>query len=458
LSVRISPLQIYKFLPKKNCGECGVPTCMAFAAKIIEGTITVEACPHITPDKKAGIESLVAPPVKAIKIGRGDKAVTIGGEKVLYRHELKFFNKTAIAVDLDDSMTKDEMLARLRKIEELKFTRVGETLHVDLIALKSAVGNPKTFADAVSFVMDSTKLPMILCSLNPAVMEAGVNVAGPAKPLIYAATFDNYQSMSELAKKNGCPLAVHVRNVNEAFELTSRLERAGVEELVIDFDISSIREAVNNLVITRRSAIIKREVGYPTMTVPALNWLIDANEVDKAFSEALTAAISIVRYSSLVVLHSAEMWSVLPILTLRQGIFSDPVKPAAVNPGLYTFGTPNKNSPVMVTTNFALTYHTVTSDIESAKINCYLLVLDTDGLSVATAVAGGRFTAEVVSNAIKKTGLEGMVAHKHLIIPGVASALKSKIEDATGWRVLVGPMDSSGIFEFIKAKWPPKVD
>ncbi|MEM0008087.1 MAG: acetyl-CoA decarbonylase/synthase complex subunit gamma [Candidatus Bathyarchaeia archaeon] len=461
----LSPIDVYKLLPRTNCKECGEENCMAFATKVVNREVPIEKCPPILKKEfeKAykQLKEMLKPAIKEVVIGTGERAVKIGGKLVMYRHELTYFNPTAIAIDVTDEMPEEEILSRIKRVEEFRYEYIGQILKLDMVAVRSTSNDPDKFKAAVRKVAENTKLPMILCSLNPTVLEAGLMAAPKARPLLYAATKDNWREMAELALMYGCPLTVFApNNLKLLKSLAKTLLEYGVEDLVLDpgtFAGDGLADTLNNFTMIRRLACKKGDelLGFPLMGVPMTVWLESsgiAPEIVK-WREAYLAAMLIVRFADILVMHSLDGWALLPNVVLRANIYTDPRKPVAVEPGLKVFGTPDENSPVMFTTNFALTYYTVASDIESAKINAYLLVVDTEGIAVDSAVAGRKLTAEKVAEAIKASGIENKVKHRKLIIPGKAARLSGEIEELSGWQVLVGPRDSSEIPKFLQEKW-----
>ncbi|MEM1551969.1 MAG: acetyl-CoA decarbonylase/synthase complex subunit gamma [Candidatus Bathyarchaeia archaeon] len=461
----LSPIDVYKLLPRTNCKECGEENCMAFATKVVNREVPIEKCPPILKKEfeKAykQLKEMLKPAIKEVVIGTGERAVKIGSKLVMYRHELTYFNPTAIAIDVTDEMPEEEILSRIKRVEEFRYEYIGQILKLDMVAVRSTSNDPDKFKAAVRKVAENTKLPMILCSLNPTVLEAGLMAAPKARPLLYAATKDNWREMAELALMYGCPLTVFApNNLKLLKSLAKTLLEYGVEDLVLDpgtFAGDGLADTLNNFTMIRRLACKKGDelLGFPLMGVPMTVWLESggiAPEIVK-WREAYLAAMLIVRFADILVMHSLDGWALLPNVVLRANIYTDPRKPVAVEPGLKVFGTPDENSPVMFTTNFALTYYTVASDIESAKINAYLLVVDTEGIAVDSAVAGRKLTAEKVAEAIKASGIENKVKHRKLIIPGKAARLSGEIEELSGWQVLVGPRDSSEIPKFLQEKW-----
>ncbi|UCC34068.1 MAG: acetyl-CoA decarbonylase/synthase complex subunit gamma [Candidatus Bathyarchaeota archaeon] len=463
----ISPIDIYKFLPRTNCGECGEKTCMAFATKLASREARLSDCPPLLkPEFKEAYQKLwdmIKPPVKEIIIGAGDNAVRIGGKLVMYRHELAYHHPTPIAVDVTDETPEDELVKRVQGVGKFLYKYIGRELTLDAVAVRSVSDNPATFKSAVEKTMKATDLPLILCSLNPDVMEPALIAAHKRRPLIYAATADNWRDMAELALMYECPLAVFAPNdLNLLKSLTKTLVEYGVEDLVLDpgtFTGAGVSNTINNFTMIRRAVCKKKEeaLGYPLIGIPMTAWLDKKAKPElKAWREGYVASMLMTRYADLLIMHSLDGWVQLPIVVWRFNIYTDPRKPVTVEPGLKVFGKPDENSPVMFTTNYALTFFTVQSDIESAGVDGYLIVVDTEGLSVQSAIAGRRLTSDMIADAIKETGIEQKVKHRQLITPGMAARLSGEIEDLSKWQVMVGPTDSSGIPKYLKEQWPPK--
>jgi len=461
----LSPIDVYKLLPRTNCKECGEANCMAFATKVVNREVSVDDCPPLLKkEHEKGykrLREMLAPAIKEVVVGTGEKAVKIGGKLVMYRHEFTYFNPTAVAIDVTDEMADEEVLDRIKRTGQFSFEYIGQTLKLDMIAVRSTSNDPDKFKATVEKVVENTDLPFILCSLNPNVLEAGLVAASKSRPLLYAATKDNWREMAELALMHGCPLTVFAPNDLKLLRsLVKTLLAYGVEDLVLDpgtFLGDGLGDTLNNFTMIRRAACKGGDelLGFPTIGVPMVAWMDrgEAAEEVAKWNEAYLAAMLVVRYADVIVVHSADGWSLLPNVVLRQNIYTDPRKPVAVEPGLRVFGTVDENSPVMMTTNFALTYYTVASDIESGKVSGYLIVVDTEGIAVDSAVAGRKLTAENAAEAIKESGVENKVKHRKLIIPGKAARLSGEIEELSGWQVLVGPRDSSDIPKYLQEKW-----
>ena len=461
----LSPLDVYKLLPRTNCKECGEENCMAFATKVVNREVSLEKCPPLLTKKYEKsymqLKEMLKPAVREVVLGVGDKTVKIGGKLVMYRHEFTYSDPTAIALDITDEMPQEEILDRIKRVEHFSFEYIGQILKLDMIAVRSTSDDPDKFKATVQKVTENTKLPLILCSLNPAVLEAGLMVAAKARPLLYAATKDNWKEMAELSQMYNCPLTVLAPgDLKLLRSLTKTLLEYGVQDLVLDpgtFPNEGLADTLSNFTMLRRAACKRGDElsGFPLIGIPLVAWMDKGNTQEEILKwrEAYLAAMLITRYADVLIMHNVDGWALLPPVVLRQNIYTDPRKPVAVAPGLKVFGTPNENSPVMFTTNFALTYYTVASDIESAKLNVYLLVVDSEGIAVDSAVAGRKLTAERIADAIKASGIEGKVKHKKLLIPGKAARLSGEIEEMSGWQVLVGPRDSSEIPKYLKEKY-----
>jgi acetyl-CoA decarbonylase/synthase complex subunit gamma len=440
---------------------------MAFATKIVNREVNIDQCPPLLKkeNEKAykQLKDLLKPAVKEVIVGVGEKAKKLGGKFVMYRHEFTYNNPTAIAIDVTDEMPEQELMSRIKRTEDFNFEYIGNTLKLDMIAIRSTSGDAEKYKTTVKKVADSTNLPLILCALNPNVLEAGLMAAPKVRPLLYAATAANWKDMAELALMYNCPLVVSAPNdLTMLVSLAKTLMNYGVQDLVLDpgtFMNEGLADTLNNFTMLRRAACKGGEelAGFPLMGVPMVTWTNKGETADEIvkWREAYLAGMLIVRYADVIVMHGDDGWSLLPNTVLRQNIYTDPRKPVAVAPGLKVFGTPDENSPVFFTSNFALTYYTVASDLESAKLNAYLIVVETEGSAIDSGVAGRKLTAERVADAIKASGVENKVKHRKIIIPGKASRISGEIEELSGWKVQVGPRDSSEIPKYLIEKWQP---
>ena len=436
-------LEIYQKLPKTNCGDCEFPTCLAFAMQLANQKVSLDKCPHVDQEAKDFLAASAAPPIQLVKIGSGDNVVEIGDETELFRHEKKFFHPTLYALMIDDTASADEKKNRIESLKSLTFDRVGQILSMDLIGIRDKSGDPAAFSAAVQEVASLTQLPLLLVSDNPDVMAEGAKAVADRNPLLHAATPENWEKMTAIAKENGCSLVVREETSLDALsELTGKVKGAGVENIVLDFGTKNLGEMLRQMTIIRRLSVKKkfRPLGYPT-------FVFAQGDPEKA---AIVAAMGTMKYASVVAFEEVEVPLMYPLFTLRQNIYTDPQKPIQVKPGIYEIGSPTPESPVMITTNFSLTYFTVTGDIETSKVSSYLLVADSEGLSVMTAFAADKFNAEIAADLVKETGIEEKVSQKKLIIPGQVSRMSGKLQEKSGWDIVVGPRDSSGLPKFLK--------
>jgi len=465
----LSPIEVYKMLPMTNCKECGESNCMALAAKLVNREATLQDCPPLLEPKYTeaynNLWMLLKPAVKAVEVGTGEKAVTLGGEYVLYRHEFTYFNLPSIAIDLSDEMPPEEFEARIKIADEFVYEYIGMQLTLDMVALRSSSNDPAKFEAAARKAADLTEMPLLLCALTPDVMEQALSAIGNKRPLIYAATKDNWKEMADLALMYNCPLVASAPFDLDALKsLAKTLTEYGVVDIVLDPGTQwdeGISNTLDNFTILRWDAINEEEeyLGFPLLGAPIAAWTEKADDpLINEWNEAMLAAALITRYSDILVVHSVSGWSLLPLVFLRQNLYTDPRKPVSVEAGVFNYGNPDEGSPVLLTTNFALTYYTVASDIEGAKMDCYLVVVDSEGLSVESAVAGRKMTADTVAEALVSFKVGDLVKHRHLIIPGRAARLSGEIQETSGWNVSVGPLDSSGAAKFIEDNWPPETE
>ncbi|MFX0107884.1 MAG: acetyl-CoA decarbonylase/synthase complex subunit gamma [Candidatus Hodarchaeota archaeon] len=462
------PLDIYPHLPGTNCQECGESNCMAFATKLAEYTVKVGACTPLFNEAKyasklAKLQNLIRPAVKEVTIGTGEFAAEIGGKLVLYRHDLRYSNPTSFFIDVPDNLGPEAMTKRVKDIEEWTYIYIGQNLRLDGIALRGVSQDPETFAKAAKKLTELTKWPIMLCSLNPDMLAAGAKTIANNRPLLYAATLETWEQVGEIAAKHNLPLVAYAPgNLNNLSTLVATLRAMGIDDIVLDPGTASkagLGATVDNFTMLRRSATLEENelLGYPLLATPISVWAGhregEAPELTK-WDEVLVGASMIVRYADIVVLHSIDMWTNLPLTFLKSNLYTDPVKPVAVEAGLQEFGDVGPDSPVMYTTNFALTYFTVESDIKQGGVNAYLVVVDTEGMSVQSAVAGRKLTAEKVAETLEEVGIADKVKHRILISPGMAARISGETEEASGWTVKVGPQDSSGIPKYLQEeKW-----
>ncbi len=443
----LTGIEIFKLLPKTNCGECGVPTCLAFAMSLAAGRAELSACPYITDEAREKLDEASAPPIRPVTIGVGERALKVGGETVMFRHEKRFENPPGLAILISDTMAEAEIDSRLERCQKLQYERVGLTLRPELVALKCDSGDVAKFEALVTKVKQNSDCNIILMSENPDVLKAGLKACSDRKPLLYAATKDNAEQVAVLAKDSSCPVAAKADGLDELTELTSKLTQFGIKDIVIDSGARTLRQAFEDQIIIRRAALEKkfRPLGFPT--------IIFANEMsDNQMKEAMVAATFIAKYGGIIVLSDFQGESLFPLLVMRMNIFTDPQRPLATTEGIYEISGPDENSPVLLTSNFSLTYFIVSGEIENSRVPCYLLVRDTEGLSVMTAWAAGKFGSDTIAPFIKKCGIVDRVKHRKLIIPGYIAIESGELEEELpGWEIMVGPREGAHIPAYLKA-------
>jgi acetyl-CoA decarbonylase/synthase complex subunit gamma len=440
----LTGLDIFKLLPKKNCKDCGQPTCLAFAMALASSKITLDKCPHASDAAKETLGGAAAPPIKLVTIGVGDRERKIGNEVVLFRHDKAFYNPTCIAVEISDTLSGAALDAKIAKVNGLEFDRVGQHVTIDLIGIRNDSHDAGAFQAAVAAVAARSKYALVLISADPAAIEQALETAGAGKPLIYAATESNYTQMAALASKYQCPLAVKGNGLDETAAL---VEKVAVlyKELVIDPGNRELGQVITDFTQTRRLAIKKkfRPLGYPTL----------AFATGDPREQVMKATAYIAKYASVVVLEADEKSQILPLLAWRMNLYTDPQKPSQVEPKVNVIGAVTPDSPVFVTTNFALTYYTVEGEISSSKIPSYIISCPTDGTSVLTAWAAGKFTGDKIAEFLKECGIEGMVNHRNLVIPGYVAVIKGALEEKSGWKAQVGPIEAAALPAFAKARF-----
>jgi len=438
----LSGLDIYKLLPKTNCRQCGLSTCLAFAMQLAKKTLSIEKCPFISPESRIILEIQALPPIKLITLGAGSSKFEVGNETVMFRHEEKFRNPAGLGFIIDDSLSDEQIIGRLKKIEQLKFSRVGQELNINLVSLKQN-NDSRRFLEATRLIIAQTSLPVMLMSDEPATLKQAAAISHERKPLLYSANQDNFTQMASIAKEFQLPLVVSGREIDQLSRISKELLNLGVKDLILDSGVKPIAERIWDLTQIRRQALKKsnRVLGFPSLTI------VEKND---PYEEAIQAAAYIAKYSGIVLIRGVADWEVLAILTLRQNIYTDPQKPLQIDPKLYSVGQTGSDSPVLITTNFSLSYYTVLGEVESSKIPAYILSVDTQGMSVLTAWAAEKFNPETITQSINSCGLKKIVQHKNLIIPGYVAMISGELEDQSGLKVIVGPKEAAGIPAFLK--------
>jgi len=448
----LSGLEIYKLLPKTNCKDCGFPTCLAFAMKLAAKQVELDACPHVSAEAKESLSAAAAPPVRLIKMGTGEREFQVGNETVMFRHEKTFFNKPGLALRVKDTEPADAIAAKVEKANAYSVERVGFHMTFNAIAIDNASGNAGTFASVVQAVRAKTNLPFILMSDNPDALKAALANEGSQKSLLYAATAANWEAVAAVAKGSGLSLAVHSKDgLDELADLTKKLSDAGVADLVLDPGARDLAGSLAQLTQLRRLALKKnfRPLGYPIITFPGEG--ATTEEEDAELREAVAAAQQIAKYAGIVVMDHFDPAVAYPLLTLRLNIYTDPQKPISVDPKLYDFNHPTPDSPLLVTTNFSLTYFSVAGELDGCGLPAWLLVCDAEGMSVLTSWAAGKFDAETIAKAVKANNMADKLSHKKITIPGLVAVLSGELEEELpGWEIQVGPREAVDIPAYLR--------
>jgi acetyl-CoA decarbonylase/synthase complex subunit gamma len=444
----LTGIQIFKLLPKTNCGECGVPTCLAFAMNLAAAKAELDSCPYVSAEAREKLSEASAPPIRQVAIGAGVRAFKIGGETVMFRHEKTFYNPTGIAALIKSDMDGGALDRKLKEWNAFQYERVGLNLRPELVALKDVNGNGAAFAAAAKKIAEKSEFNLILMTDKADVMKAAVEVCAFKKPLLYAATAQNAEAMAKLAKEKGLPLAVKADGLQNLIALSEKLTGMGLKDLVLDSGARDPKQVLQDQVAIRRAPLKagNRSLGFPTIAFPCEM----AGNLDV---ETVLSAMLIAKYAGIVVLSDFKGESLFPLLLERLNIYTDPQRPMTVTQGIYEIGAPNENSPVCITTNFSLTYFIVSGEIEGSRVPSWLLIMDTEGLSVMTAWAAGKFSGDAVASFVKKSGIADKIAHKKLIIPGYAASISGEMEEELpGWEVIIGPRDASLIPKFLKER------
>jgi acetyl-CoA decarbonylase/synthase complex subunit gamma len=444
----LTGIQIFKLLPKTNCKECGVPTCLAFAMNLASGKAELDSCPYVSDEAREKLAEASAPPIRPVAVGKGVRAFTTGGETVQYRHEKTFFNPTAFAALVSSDIKVSDLKDKLKVWNAFQYERVGLNLRPELVALRDAKGDKKEFAEKAKLIAESSEFNLVLMTENVDVMKAGIEACKFKKPVMYAATAGNADAFGAVAKENNLPLAVKADSVSGLIPLTDKLTGMGLKDLILDPGSREMKQSLEDMVGIRRAALKagNRSLGFPTITFPC-------EMTSNLDMETLIAGMHVAKYGGIVVMSDFKGENIFPLLLERLNIFTDPQRPMTVTQGIYPIGNPDEKSPVLVTTNFALTYFIVTGEIESSKVPSWLLIKDSEGLSVMTAWAAGKFSGDDVGAFVKKSGIADKVKHKQIIIPGYAAAIAGDMEEELpGWTITVGPREAAHIPAFLKSR------
>jgi len=441
----LTGIQIYKMLPQTNCKECGYPTCLAFAMKLAAKQVELSACPYVTPEAKTQLAESAAPPIRLIALKSNGYESKAGNEVVLFRHEKTYYNKPGLFIRIFDDLPVDKIKALVSEANAYAVNYVGMDLTVDGFTVASKSGDANTFAAAVQAVRSVSKRPVMLMSRDPAVASAGIKALQGETPLIYGADAKNWESFADLAKANKAALGVIAGSLAEMAELTDKIKAKGVEDLVIDPGGRDLGSGLALGTTVRRMAVKKnfRALGYPVITFPG--------DIGDPSMEAVHASQAIAKYAGFIVLDHFNAATIYPLLVLRQNIYTDPQKPIQVQPGIYEINAPKPESPVLVTTNFSITYFSVANEVEGSGLPAWLLVCDAEGMSVLTAWAAGKFDAERIAKSVKGFNVADKVSRKRVVLPGHVAVLSGELEgELPDWEIRVGPREAVDLPAFMK--------
>ena len=444
----LTGMQLYKNLPKTNCKDCGLPTCMAFAMQVASKQRALTDCPHISDDAKNTLAEASSPPMRLVKIGSAGNEFEIGQETVMYRHEEKFHRKCGIAIRIQGNLTESEVKEKITCINKSKFERIGETLKISLCAVElDNCQDPAAVVARIKLILENCDLPLILISNKADNLNSALELTKHKKPLIYVADTNNLDEIGEIAAKYKTPIAITAQSLEELSDLTKKAKSKGAEDIVLAFTSKDPKTTLQNLTMARRAALKKqfRALGYPVLVD------ISANKMEK---EAIFASTFAIKYAGIVIIDNPEPWILLPIMTAIQDIYTDPQVNSSVEAKLYEIGDPDENSPVLFTTNFSLTYFSVAGEVERSKIPAYISVVETEGLGVLNAYAGDKISAEKIIKTIDEQGVKTRVKHNKLIIPGLVPFYRAEIAETSNWKeVIIGPETAREIPAFLAKTW-----
>jgi acetyl-CoA decarbonylase/synthase complex subunit gamma len=434
----LSGIQIYKLLPQTNCKECGYPTCLAFAMKLAAKQVELSLCPYVSDESKSVLAESAAPPIRLVTLKSAGGEVKAGNEVVLFRHEKTFYNKPGLFVKFSAATPAAELQAQVAAAEAYSTNYVGIELTLDGFAVEATGGGPAEFAAAVKAVRAASQRPLILMGDDPAVLAAGLEALPGETPLLHGADAGNFVAMAELAKAKKCALTVSAGSLEELADLTGKIQAVGVEDMALNPVSANLGGWLAMSTQIRRLALKKnfRALGYPLVAFP---------------KSVEAAGQAIAKYAGFVVLDHFAPELVYPLLVLRQNIYTDPQKPIQVQPGIYEINSPKPDSPVLVTTNFSITYFSVANEVEGSGLPAWLVVCDAEGMSVLTAWAAGKFDSERITKSIKTFNLADKVTRRRVVIPGAVAVLSGELEgELPDWEIRVGPREAVDIPKFMK--------
>ena len=436
-------LDIFKLSPKKNCKECGSPTCMAFCMKVAQGAVALDKCPYFSEEAKAKLSEATAPPMKTITVGNDIK---LGGETVLFRHEKTLVNRNRFAVPVCTCMDEAAADQKLADIQKVDYERIGEREYIEFVMVRCEKDSADKWEDLVKKAA-ATGCTLILNCTCPECAKKALAICKDGKPILNGATPENFEEMSAIATEAGVTLGVHADSLSELHDLIAKLEAAGNKNLIIDVTGKTVKETFANTVLVRRTAL---KDGDRTFGYPSIVDLAKLAAGDEHLETAL-AAVFTLKYGSIIVMERLGYAEALPLYGLRQNVFTDPQKPMKVAPGIYPMNGATPDDPCMLTVDFALTYFLVSGEIERSNVPVNLLITDASGMSVLTAWAAGKFSSSSIKKFFDEFELDKKINNRTLVIPGKVAVMKGEIQDKLpDWNVVVGTREAVEIVKFLK--------
>ena len=436
-------LDIFKLSPKKNCKECGSPTCMAFCMKVAQGAVALDKCPYFSEEAKAKLSEATAPPMKTITVGNDIK---LGGETVLFRHEKTLVNRNRFAVPVCTCMDEAAADQKLADIQKVDYERIGEREYIEFVMVRCEKDSADKWEDLVKKAAATGRTLILNCTC-PECAKKALAICKDGKPILNGATPENFEEMSAIATEAGVTLGVHADSLSELHDLIAKLEAAGNKNLIIDVTGKTVKETFANTVLVRRTAL---KDGDRTFGYPSIVDLAKLAAGDEHLETAL-AAVFTLKYGSIIVMERLGYAEALPLYGLRQNVFTDPQKPMKVAPGIYPMNGATPDDPCMLTVDFALTYFLVSGEIERSNVPVNLLITDASGMSVLTAWAAGKFSSSSIKKFFDEFELDKKINNRTLVIPGKVAVMKGEIQDKLpDWNVVVGTREAVEIVKFLK--------
>lgn len=439
-------LDIFKLSPKKNCKECGCPTCMAFSMKVAQGAVDIAACPYFAPEALAKLSAATEPPMKTIKVGAGDAELSLGGETVLFRHEKTFVSRTRYAMSLCTCMDDETVAQKLEDIKKVDYERIGERMFVEMVYVNYSADGKQDYVELVKKAAETGRILILDCK-DAEIAKAALEVCKDGKPILNGADASNYEAMNAVATAAGVVLGVSGADLSEIHDTVEKLEGLGNKNLVIDVTGVDVKETFKNAVQIRKAAIKDgdRTFGYPSIVNLHK---IAAGDLHK---QAALLSLFTMKYGSVIVAEHIGYAEALPLYGLRQNLFTDPQKPMKVEPGIYPLNGADENSVCLTTVDFALTYFLVSGELERSGVPVNLIINDAGGLSVLTSWAAGKFSSSSIAKFFQEQDIEGKIKSRKLIIPGKVAVLKGELEaKMPGWEIIIAPNEAVQLVKFMK--------